>query len=254
MECSVVDRVRTTIEGNRRPSKVNERFYTLSGGVLRCGGCGRAMQTYWRKTAAGGYKNYYRCRPSVGPDACPNRKSHEADALEYEAVFTFERYASRGALLDLFGRARAEQERRTGLHAALERRAALSERLSALAKMSKGLQDQHAEGLMTLAELRERLMELDEEKAAISDEVRAEDATEAKRRLEAAGLPGDGGLARRPDRIQPHEFLTLGATQEEIRRAYNWFGARFTVDAIGVLSLTLSLEGVGKSLQEKRTF
>ena len=41
-----------------------------------------------------------------------------------------------------------------------------------------------------------------------------------------------------------------------MRRAYNRFGARFTVDAEGVLSLQLSLdlEEVGKSLQEKSIF
>jgi hypothetical protein len=110
---------------------------------------------------------------------------------------------------------------------------------------------------MTLPELRERLAELDEERAAISDELRAaENATEAARRLEAAReYLVTAGWFDDPDAIQPHEFLTLGATPEEIRRAYNRLCARFTVNEEGVLGMTLSLdlEGVEKSLQEKRT-
>ena len=41
---------------------------------------------------------------------------------------------------------------------------------------------------------------------------------------------------------------------QEVRRAYNKFGVRFTGDAAGVLTLNLDLEEVGKSLQEERTF
>ena len=59
-----------------------------------------------------------------------------------------------------------------------------------------------------------------------------------------------------PDAVQPHEYLSAAASHEEIRQAYNRFGARFTVDEEGVLGMTLSLDlkGVEKSLQEKRTF
>ncbi len=64
--------------------------------VLWCGACSRAMQTYRRRKAAGGYNHYYRCRSSLGSDACTNRKSHLAPELEHDAVVISERYASRG--------------------------------------------------------------------------------------------------------------------------------------------------------------
>src|SRR5215204_5726273 len=78
LERSVVDWARAAIEGNRRPAKLDGYHYELSGGILRCGACGRAMQAYRRKTAAGGYNHYYRCRPSSSLTLCDNRRSHRA--------------------------------------------------------------------------------------------------------------------------------------------------------------------------------
>jgi DNA invertase Pin-like site-specific DNA recombinase len=265
LDRTVVDRARAAIEGNRRPSKLDGYLYELSGGVLRCGACGRAMQVHRRAKSGGGHNNYYRCRPSVGEDACENRKSHRAEVLEHDAASMFERYASRGTLLELYDRAVEEREGDKGSRGTLERRAALTERLGVLAKMRRSFQDQQAEDLMTLPELRERLAELDEEKAAISDELRAaEDETEAVRRLEAAREslsqavwydPVHSDWEEDPDAVMPSEYLTLAAPPEEIHRAYNRFGARFAVDVEGVLTLTmnLDLEDVGKSLQEERT-
>jgi hypothetical protein len=44
-----------------------------------------------------------------------------------------------------------------------------------------------------------------------------------------------------PDAILPSEYLTAAASQEEIRRAYRKYGARFEVDREGVLTLRLTL-------------
>lgn len=41
--------------------------------------------------------------------------------------------------------------------------------------------------------------------------------------------------------MHPGEYLTLAAPQEEIRRAYRRYGARFEVDGEGTLTLRLSL-------------
>jgi len=40
-----VDAAREAIRENRRPSSAGRRFWELSGGILRCGGCGYAMMT-----------------------------------------------------------------------------------------------------------------------------------------------------------------------------------------------------------------
>lgn len=72
--------------------------------------------------------NYYRCRPSVGDDACDNRKSHPAEQMEYEAASMFETYASTETLIGLYDEAVERLNGRDGLRGTLQRQAALSER------------------------------------------------------------------------------------------------------------------------------
>lgn len=202
--------------------------------------------------------NYYRCRPPVGDDACDNRKSHPAEQMEYGAASMFETYASTETLIRLYDEAVERLNGRDGLRGTLQRRAALSERMRVLASMRRNFREQQAKDLMTLAELGERLAELDEEKAAISGELRAaEDATETAQRIEAARYSlvhaevGEG-----TDAIQLDEVLTHATSPEDIRKAYKRFGARFEVDAEGTLTMGLELDlgEVPKSSQEKRTF
>jgi hypothetical protein len=45
-----------------------------------------------------------------------------------------------------------------------------------------------------------------------------------------------------PDAIHPGEWLTCGARPEEIRAAYQQFGARFELDHDGTLTLRLNLD------------
>ena len=257
LERPVVDRARHAIKGNRVPSKIDGYFYELSGGVLRCRECGRAMQTHRRKASGGRQLHYYRCRPSVGVDACGNRKSHRAEQLEYEATSMFDTYASTETLIRLYDEAVERENGGDGLRSALQRRVALSERMGVLAKMRRKFQEQQAEGLMTLLELKERLAELDEEKAAISGELRAaEDAAETAQRMEAARYSLiHAEWYEDPDTIQPGQVLSYASSSENIRKAYNRFGARFEVDAEGTLMMGLELDlgGTWQSLQEKRT-
>lgn len=128
-----------------------------------------------------------------------------------------------------------------------------------LANMRRTFQEQQAKDLlMTLAELGDRLAELDEEKAAISGELRAaEDATETAQRIEAARYSlVHAEVDEGPDAIQLDEVLTHATSPEDIRKAYKRFGARFEVYAEGTLTMELELDlgEVPKSLQEKRTF
>lgn len=261
LERGTVDRARAAIKDNRVPSKVDGRFWNLSGGVLFCAECGRAMHTY-RRAKKSGYNHYYRCRSDSSLADCSNRKSHPAEGLEYEAAATFERYASRGTLLELFDQAVAEREQRSGLRGSLERRTALVERSEALGRMRRGFQDQQAEGLMSMPELRERLAELDEEREQIAAELRAtEDATAEARRIEetraalgAAGYdPVHAEWYEDPDAVQPGEYLSLAARPEEIRTAYRRYGVRFEVSENGRLTMWLSLDLDQPPLQYERT-
>jgi hypothetical protein len=79
----LVDAARTRLGQNARVSSSGARFWELSGGLVRCGLCGRRMSP---STTVKGSKtyHYYRCdkRWQDGPGACPHDKHHRADKLE----------------------------------------------------------------------------------------------------------------------------------------------------------------------------
>jgi hypothetical protein len=74
LDRAVADRARAAVANNKKPSKVGDRFWELSGGLLRCGDCGRAMHGYRRKgravttsiTTAVGRRPPSRCAPTAG--------------------------------------------------------------------------------------------------------------------------------------------------------------------------------------------
>jgi len=271
LERAKVERARRSIEGNRASAQVGDHTWELSRGFLFCADCGRAMVSFARRWPEKGTAvYYYRCpnrhaaRGNV-PALCPNRKSHRAEVLEHDAASMFETYASRETMLELYDRAVAKQEERTGTRANLERRAALAQRISELELERRGYLRQNARGKLTDDDLDAMLDEVDEQREAVAAELRvAEDATAAADRLRAArdSLVGASGYnpvhsewAEDPDSTQPGEFLTLGAKPEEIRAAYRRYGARFEVDCGGeiVLKLELQLDGPGSPLHSTTT-
>lgn len=247
LDRAVVDRARARVSENLPSAKVGSRSWELSGGVLKCGDCGRNMISYRRATSAGRYLHYYRCRPGSRMDveACPNRRSHPADDLEHQAASMFETNASSGRLLELFDRAVEEQAggQANARRASTERRAALAEKLSALELERKGYLRQNARGVLSDGELDHMLADVDDQSEGISQEMRAaQDEAEAAKRIEVARhslLSAD--WAEDPDAVQPGEYLTLAASPEEVRAAYTRLGAKFTVDAKGELRLRLEM-------------
>jgi len=179
---------------------------------------------------------------------CPNRKSHQAMKLEYEAGRLFEESVSQETLLELYDRAIEQQSESGNVSRTRERRTAFSERLSTLATMRDKFQRQEAEDLMTFDELRERLAEIEEEKVRLTAELRAvEDEAAASRRIEAAResissySPVHAEWYEDPEAVMPGEMLTHAAGPEDKRRAYRRYGARFEVDGEGELTLRLDL-------------
>src|SRR5919199_1109223 len=79
-----VERARVNIAENRSPSRAGNRFWELSGGIMRCGLFGRAMQALTVNAQRGHF--YYRCqRHQNGKnDPCTMNKSIRADAIEPE--------------------------------------------------------------------------------------------------------------------------------------------------------------------------
>lgn len=106
-----------------------------------------------------------------------------------------------------------------------------------------------ARGSVSDQELDEALANVDEQREAVEGELRAsEDRAAEAERLRAARDslaahdPVHGAWAEDPDAVMPWEYLTQGATTEEIRNAYRRLGARFEVDSEGDLTLRLELD------------
>src|SRR5215218_9207224 len=173
-----VDAARTTIAGYRSPSKLGGRFWELSGALMRCGVCKRAVEPvdrYYRtRSGKKGVICYYRCREANRrKETCPNNKSIRSDKAHPE-------------VWDLVSGLLSEPERlRKGLDAMIEeQRGALRsdpeleakawlERLTALDRKRGGYLDLAAEGIMNRDELRAKLAELQEDRDTAEREIAA---------------------------------------------------------------------------------
>ncbi len=246
LERASVERARALVKDNTSPSKVGDREWELSG-VLFCGDCGRRMIAYRRARPDGDFHNYYRCRPSSTLAECTNRRSHNAERLEGDAAMMFEAYVGGGKLLELYDQACEEEDRRSGTRGNPGRRAALAQRLEVMARKRRGFQEQQAEGLMTIAELRDRLAEIEEERQGIDAELRAaEDAAGARRRQQ------DGRAIMRALIQQGQGYLLKPGGEK--RREFRMFGVRFEVGAEGKLGMRLELDPESmNSLHPERT-
>jgi hypothetical protein len=173
-----VDAARTAIAGYRSPSKLGGRFWELSGALMRCGVCKRAMEPvdrYYRtRSGKKGVICYYRCREANRrKETCPNNKSIRSDKAHPE-------------IWDLVSGLLSDPERlRAGLDAMIdEQRGALRgdpereakvwfERLAALDRKRGGYLDLAAEGIMDRDELRAKLAELQEDRETAEREIAA---------------------------------------------------------------------------------
>jgi site-specific DNA recombinase len=176
-----VEAAREALKKNERPSFNSERFWELSGGIVRCGCCGWAMGT----TTVSSTGLYYRCRRRImyGRDVCDMKKHLRADLIEplvWEGV----------------SKVLGEPERlRRGLQRMIEKEKEASavdhegeahiwqERLSEIGRKRANFQDLAAEGLMTREELRSKLDNLELARKAAERELRL--ARERSERLSA---------------------------------------------------------------------
>jgi site-specific DNA recombinase len=163
----LVDAARDAIKDNQRPASRKHRFWELAGGITRCGGCGRLMFTNSTITSKRShYYYYYRCpsRRDNGKEACEvtNRR---ADILEAEV------WESVRAILSDPERLRADLDAMIELKRQASRndpRDEINHWLKVLAdadeKRAK-YQRAYAADVMTLADLKARLAELEHKSA-----------------------------------------------------------------------------------------
>jgi len=235
LDQATVDAARKLLVDNRTGSTAGKREdWELSRGFLFCADCGRSMNAIVTSDPRYGLSyHYYACpeprgaRPAA-PSRCKNRKSHPKDDLEDKAWMLFGTFADPEKLDALY-------DEREGKKGNEERAAVLMERLGALTRKRAGFQDQQAEGLMTLDELRTRLTDLDDEREKISAELAlARDAAATREQIDTA-------LAAFLEFRRTGGFF-VNDSPEERRAAYRRLGARFDVDRDGLLTLRFDLE------------
>ncbi|MDP9476404.1 MAG: recombinase family protein [Actinomycetota bacterium] len=175
----LVEAARAAVAEYRPSSKLGGRSWELSGALMRCGECGRAMEPvdrYYRTKSGGkGVICYYRCREgNRRRQTCPNSKSIRSDKAH-------------PAVWDLVSGLLSDPRRlREGLEAAIEeqRRATRSgnpereekawlERLASLDRKRGGYLDLAAEGIMGRDELRAKLAELQDARETAEEELAA---------------------------------------------------------------------------------
>jgi site-specific DNA recombinase len=231
-----VDAARERISDNtRRPASTRlNRFWELSGGIVRCGVCGSVLSPHQVHRPSGKVDGYYRCyqRYNSGPRDCTNTCAMPAAQLEeivWQAVFSiisdpdrlmcqWEEYIDR---------------RRRQLRGDPQRDVrTLVERLEKLERRHSGYLDLAAEGIMGRDELRTKLAEVDEQRGELRKALReAEGSQKTVEGLEREGQMG----AQLLQLVDIHLFCS---GPEDRRRIYQALRLQASVDEYRTVSLS----------------
>jgi site-specific DNA recombinase len=218
-----VEAARAAVKDNLKPSSAGHRVWTLSAGLLRCGGCGRSMTTARsRSTPKYDYRNYYRChgRSDKGAEACPRVKGERAEEIEAFAWnFVCDLLLDPEQLrADLD--AAIELERAANYHGDPEReRKAWLDKIAEAGRQRSRAQDLAIEGLIGHDELRAKLASLEETRETARRElVLLEDRREKIAELEA----DRDALLDHLESVAPEELDAL--TPEERHQVYKVLG------------------------------
>ena len=240
-EC--VDAARAVVSAYRAPSKVDGRFWELSGALMRCGECGRAMEAMVktvRKKSGGKYVFcYYRCREgNRRRETCENHRCVRSDRA-HAAVWGL----VSGLLLDPTrlreGLERMVEEERAGHRGDPEREAkAWLDKLAEADRRRAGYLDLAADGLMRKDELRAKLAAVAEARDTAERELRA--LEERKVRLRDLERDKDALLAEYAG-IVPEALDNL--TPEERHAVYGKLRLGVVVQRDGSFEVTGVLGG-----------
>jgi site-specific DNA recombinase len=220
-----VDAAREAIKGNIRTSSAGRKFWELSGGVMKCALCGRAITS---NSVARGERQYfyYRCNKRWQDGTCEHEKSHRADRLE-RLVWDF-----------VSNLLKDPKQLRTGLEQLIERERdglkedpnqeskAWANKLSEVSRKRARFQDMAAEGLITFDELRDKIAVLEETRESAQQklgelEFRRERLAELERDSETlmeryAGMVPDALGTLSPDeRHRVYKLLKLGVNLDK---------------------------------------
>jgi site-specific DNA recombinase len=168
-----VEAARHIVANNKPCSSNGDRFWELSGGVLRCSECGRRMRTSVTRKKDGKVYFYYSCasRREGNLSSCHNRKTHRAERIEPSVWGLVSELLTDPERLRVGLDEMIERER-NGSRGDPDREAkAWLERLAEADRMRAGYQELAAKGLMTVEELGVRLEELERTRETATDEL-----------------------------------------------------------------------------------
>lgn len=223
----VVEAARRNADNPITPSRNDGREWELSGGILRCAVCGRAMQTTTIKSGQTRHP-YYRCQATLNGknDRCPMRKHARADRIEAEVWESVRRTMDQRhyvieKLAEYYGQKRRELSR-PGADAGT-----LLARLDGIEKRWTKIKLAYEADALTVADLKSRRVEIDAEREAVERELER-----SKNRVEElAKLDADEAETR--ERLESGYGGLDGATPEKRRRVYRDLRLRVEVGADG---------------------
>jgi site-specific DNA recombinase len=237
----VVEAGRAAIEGNRRPARAGRRFWELTGGIARCGECGWTMcATHSTSTKRGRVYayDYYRCsnRDRYGLEACANSHKPRAEKLEPE-VWGFVSNLLKSP--DVLWTGLMEEERSVARGNPNGEAEVWANKLAEVDRKRSSYQDQQAEGLITLDELRSKLAVLEETRSTARRELAA--LKEHRERIEHLEQDANALLEHYASMVP--EALD-GLTPEERHRVYRMMRLKVTMYADGLAEVTGAFDGL----------
>jgi hypothetical protein len=216
------------------------RLWELTGGVLVCGGCGWAMRADRRRNKSGGTYYYYRCgkKKDRGIGACEMSRSRRAEQIE-RRVWSWVKEQLRDPERLRVGLEHFIEEERSRGDCSDPKRllAACLRKISEFDAQRARAQDLAIEGLLSAAELCNRLTILEDQRRMIESEaaaLRAQQEALADLELEAEVLV-ERYTAMVPEGLEHF-------TPEDRHEAYRALRLKVTVgvdgsvEAAGVLS------------------
>jgi site-specific DNA recombinase len=231
----VVDAARTARSEYRKPATTGY-FWQLSGGVIRCGGCGHAMSGVHTGNK-GKRRPYYRChhRARNGPGTCPNAKHHRAERIEAEVW------------REVSGLLKAPERLRIGIERFIEEERAAQDtpthelrhwhaELERIERRRSGHLDQQAEGLISMAELKDKLADLEERREVAEREL----GKLARHHEHMAELERDAEALMERYTLEASDGLEL-YTPKDRHDAYRALGIKVISYPDGTVELTSSV-------------